>query len=148
LSGGDAASGDHERGIKVGLAISGRKWEPCGVRRGEKMARLGHRFGGTIRIKWPAVGLALGAAGVSVAAAAIPAALGAIELARAAHADIWSNALVIVSIVVVGIGLLIAVVYFVAGCVDFERRGEPAASPAHPVAESAERGTTIETPDS
>jgi hypothetical protein len=73
---------------------------------------------------------------------------GAIELARRAHADIWSNALVIVGIVVVGVGLLIAVVYFVAGCVDFEKKREPEAVPAYPVTESAKTGSTIETPDS
>jgi hypothetical protein len=89
-------------------------------------------------MRWPTSASALGSAAVSVGAAAVGVAVGALELSGRPHADIWSNGWVIGSIMVAGIGLMIATVFFVLEI--FSRsRGEstgsqtgPAAGPANP----------------
>lgn len=71
-----------------------------------------------VRIKWPAAGEALAGSGVTVGGAAVAVAVGAIELGYS-HTGIWSNAWVVAGIILVGVGLLIATFFFVAGFFEF-----------------------------
>jgi hypothetical protein len=89
-------------------------------------------------MRWPTSGSALGSAGVSVGAAAVGVTVGGLELAGRPHADIWSNGWIIGSMVVAGLGLVIAGVFFLLDVFARGGGGDRAAPGAGPIVESAE----------
>jgi hypothetical protein len=72
----------------------------------------------------PSTGTAMAVSGVVVAAAAVLIPLGSTELAGQSHPDIWSNAWITGGIAVLGLGVLLAVLFFLTDI--FGRRSDDA----------------------
>jgi hypothetical protein len=82
----------------------------------------------------PSAGQATGLAGTLVGAAAITGLIGGIELNRQPHAEIWSNAWILTTVLLAAIAVLVVAGYFIASLFAHEeaKRGEAAARTDEP----------------